>query len=249
MTVKDFENEFTQAYDADITWNRDQLKGAIYKNTNTTFTDEENGSLTVKPLANGDSDVYVKKTVAQLATDNHYLGQAAAIDDANSPFPTIKTELDEHPDNAGRILAFVPPGLTTDVRNLTDFHDLDDEGLVIPGDDETRMSRARPTIPFPGMLIGVIRGSNTFVIEWDGLEANRIVAVTERGPRAIGYREEAEATLQGFRPQAEREDYPYFDQQWFRIRGYGANNRVGAVVMEIEDATYDIPSGYEAAIP
>jgi hypothetical protein len=50
--------------------------------------------------------------------------------------------------------------------------------------------------------------------------------------------------LRGFRRVAEREDFPYEEEIWFRRAGFGAWNRVGARVDRIGNGAYAVPTGY-----
>jgi hypothetical protein len=57
-------------------------------------------------------------------------------------------------------------------------------------------------------------------------------------------REEPEAGLQGFKRVAQRNDHPFYEDQYLRIAGFGAYNRIAAVVYRIGNASYAIPSGF-----
>ena len=54
----------------------------------------------------------------------------------------------------------------------------------------------------------------------------------------------ASTPVEGFKKVAERNDHPFYESQYLRSAGFGANNRVGALVMEVSDATYDVPTNY-----
>ena len=84
----------------DADWMRRHFLAALFDNTTWSFADEEKGTLTVQPLANGDAVTYARNN-GTFATDTHYYAQAAAISDAANPFPTWKTGLSAHPENGG----------------------------------------------------------------------------------------------------------------------------------------------------
>jgi len=64
-------------------------------------------------------------------------------------------------------------------------------------------------------------------------------------------RQHPEPELQGFSRQADRNDYPWYEQQWARRAGFGAYNRVGALAYFVAagDTTYDVPTGYSNPMP
>ena len=91
MTVAQASRQTSAVLRADADWIRRHMISATVDNTSRTYSDEKYGNLTVLPLANGDTVTYVKRDGTS-ATDDHYLAQAAAIDDANNPFGAIYTE-------------------------------------------------------------------------------------------------------------------------------------------------------------
>jgi hypothetical protein len=82
--------------------------------------------------------------------------------------------------------------------------------------------------------------------EWDKLPDNYAVGVTGSGLKPLAMREDAEASLRGFGEIPGREDMPYLQRIWSRRAGFGAYNRVGAVVYRTNNATYAVPTGYSA---
>src|SRR5688572_29223632 len=102
MTAADFDAQVGLMLQGDVAWIRRHLLAALMTNTSVgwTFADPIYGNLTIKGLANGDTDLYVNATESP-ATDDHYYAQSAAIGSGNNPMTTIQTELTEHPDNSG----------------------------------------------------------------------------------------------------------------------------------------------------
>ena len=87
-----------------------------------------------------------------------------------------------------------------------------------------------------------------WLAEWKGLPANYLVATMTGGPRPIAMREEPEASLRGFNRVAERNDHPFYESQYLRVAGFGAQNRVGAVIMRVSNGAYAIPTNYQAPL-
>lgn len=246
MTVGEAAAATAEMLVADKRWVRDHIMAALFANTSWTFEDPFYGNLTIQGLANGDAVTYPLVTGADSsATDTHYLGQAAAIADATNPYPVIRDELMEHPDNGGQVIALIPPGLRATTEALATFFGNSDPNIRV-GAGASELVGALD-MPLPGTLIGY-ESSGVWVGEWAGLPDGYIVAVTTEGQRALAMREDPEAELQGFNRVAERDDHPFYESQWLRRVGFGGWNRVGAVAMEISDATYDVPAGYTSPL-
>lgn len=243
MTVAEMNDDVFAILSADVRWVRDHILAALFANTSWTFQDEEHGALTIKGLANGDTDTYqVRIGADDSTTDDHYLAQAAAIDDSNDPFQTIYDELDEHPENAmGEVVALVPTNLKNDIEALSAFLPRPDMNV------RRNMSADELVMPFnvetPGDFLGY-HSDRVWIAEWKSLPSNYIVATTVGGSKPLGMREEPETELQGFHRAGEISNYPFTEEQWVRIAGFGAWNRVGALVYQIGSGSYSVPSGY-----
>jgi hypothetical protein len=234
---------------ADARWMRDHILAALFFSTNGgwTFTDDLHGDLTVYGLANGDTTVYsILSGADQGATDTAYLAQAASISDADNPFPGIYAELTEHPDNGGQVVALVPTNLIEDVKALATFYPSADANLRL-GANETQLTGGLG-VAIPGQLIGY-ESSKVWIVEWRSLPDNYIIAVTTEGERPLAMREDTAPELRGFKRVADRNDHPWYEQQWLRKAGFGAWNRVGAVVQRIGNASYAIPTNYGSPMP
>lgn len=246
MTVQELQDELASSLVADKRWNRDHLLGALFASTSYSFVDPLNGTLTVQPLANGDSVNYLIENGTDAGTtDTHQLAQAAAIADGANPFPTIYTELTEHPENAGEVVAFVPTNLIAAVEALSLFIAVGDSAVQV-GANTSRLV-ATLNVPVPGVLRG--RVSKVWIVEWAALPDNYIIATTTGGSRPIAMREDEEPELRGFKRVAERNDHPWYESQFLRRAGYGGYNRVGAVVMRIGNASYAVPTNYTVPMP
>lgn len=247
MTTKDLARTLAVMYRGDYQWVLDHVLGHLMDNVGYTHRDiTGKGNLAVKGLANGDAVTYYNTTTNALATDSHYLGQAAAIADATNPFPTIYAELMEHPDNGGDVIAFINTAQKATAIALAEFRSalLDPDITPGPGSTTSRLTGTLNSVLPQGAKVLGKTDSGVWIVEWSVVPAGYIIAITTAGPRPLARRVFPEPSLQGFKPMGDRNDFPYFEEQWARWEGYGAYNRVGAVVMEVSDATYDIPTGY-----
>ena len=245
MSVQEANDITATLISADVRWVRDHILAALFASTNWTFNDPLHGALTIKGLANGDTDQYLIQAGADAgATDTHYLGQAAAIADATNPFPTIYQELTEHPENAGDVIAFVSTAEKASAQALATFYPVRDPNLRSGADVTELTGTLGVALPSGDASLLGYDSSGVWIAEWKTLPSGYIVATTTQGERPLGMREEPEESLKGFKKVAERNDHPFYESQYLRIAGFGANNRVGAVVMEVSDATYDVPTNY-----
>jgi len=246
-TVQEANNRMNTLLTADARWMRDHILSGLFANTSWTYTDEEHGSLTVKGLANADTDTYLIQEGADAgATDTHYFAQANAIDDSNDPFPTIHDELTEHPENGGDVIAFVPTNLKATVKALTGFYPVSDPNLQY-GNAATQLT-GNLSQALPGMVFGY-HDDGVWLVEWKAMVSSYIIAVTTDGDRPLAMRQDTAPELQGFNRVAERNDHPYYESQYLRKAGFGGQNRVGALVYRIGNGSYAVPTGYAAPMP
>lgn len=246
ITVQETNSAVAALITADKRWLRDRIMAALFTNVNYTHSDAAHGDLTIKPLANGDTDTYLIQAGADAgATDTHYLAQAGAIADASDPFPTIRSELTEHPENSGDVVVFVPTSNRTAVEGLSGFYPVNDPNLRM-GAGATVLAGTL-NVALPGDVFGY-HEAGVWLAEWKGLPANYLVATMTGGPRPIAMREEPEASLRGFNRVAERNDHPFYESQYLRVAGFGAQNRVGAVIMRVSNGAYAIPTNYQAPL-
>lgn len=244
-TVQNLNDDTSNMYQADVNWMADHILAALmYNGAGWTFQDPEWGDLTIFGLANGDTTLYAN-TSGVPATDNHYYAQAAAIADATNPFPALRTELIEHPENEDNIFHFIPSDQRTAVEGLATFTAVTDPNIV-PA-DTTRTITGNPNTAYPGTLFG--RVANGWAIEWPRLPSTYGISLAVGGTPPLGARQDPEEELTGFKPQGEIDVFPFFESQWFRRIGFGGRNRTGAVVWRIGSASYAIPTSYGSPMP
>lgn len=250
MTARDLARTMAQMYRGDYLWVQEHILGAFFANTSYTWTDiTGRGALTIRGLANGDATTYYKTGSNTLATDTHYLAQAAGIADATNPYPTIKSELVEHPENTGEVVAFIATDLVTTTQALAEFRSAQlDADIQLPNTATVLTGSLDMTLP-PGAVIKGKTDSGVWIVEWPAMPSGYILAITTGGPKPLARRVFEEDVLRGFRPQGTREDFPYFEEQWARWEGYGAFNRVGAVAVRIGNASWAVPTNYGMPMP
>lgn len=243
-TVQDVSEITVTMTMADKNWMLDHVLATLFATADWTYTDERFGALVVKPLANGDTVTYLGRNGSS-ATADHNTGQAAAIADLTNPFPGIYTRLTRPMGSNGRVISFVASNLVASIQALASFHEPPDPNIRVAANAEELVG----TLPAgtPGDPIGY--ANRVWIVDWARLPDNYIVSIIEGGERPVAMREYEVASLRGFRRAGERNDYPYFETQFKRDAGFGIWNRVGADVMEIGDATYDVPTGYEVPMP
>jgi hypothetical protein len=251
-------NRFTlDALQRDANWVTRHALAALFTNTTYLFNDKvgANGSrglgdITIQPLANGDGVLYPKRGVQVSATDTHYLAQAAAIADANNPFPAIRQELVEHPTNAAPYVAYVADSLVDPIGGLTEFVEANDPDIRYGVGGDT-LPETTAEILGPGdEVLGKTKSSNMWIVQWSFLPAGYMVVVAQggMGGPVLKMREYPAPALQGFFPENHSPDGNRQEFRMIRYAGFGAHNRIRALVMRVGSGTYAIPTGYTAPL-
>lgn len=243
MTVQEANYYTNILIQADAEYIKRQLLASMFTNVDWTNNEEGRGVHTVNPLANSDTETYFNSNSGTMATDTHYLFQAGSIAVTN-PFQTIHDELVEHPDNSGQVVVFVPDSNVADVKARAEFYPIADPNIQL-GLGTAHLTGS-VAANLPGELFGYINGC--FVKRWSALPSDYLIGTTTDGEKPVAMRQEPEAELQGFNKKADRDNYPFFESQYLRIAGFGAWNRVGAVIQRVGSGSYAIPTGYTQPI-
>jgi len=252
MRVEQLNDLIATIQDGDRSWVFDHILAALFNNADRTFYDPEKGTLTVKPIANGDSQVYqVAEGGFSGSTDNHLLAQANAIGaGADNVFVTHYAELVEHPENggagAGRVISFIPSGLKASATGLATFNPLPSADIQPGANADVLVGRLGVNVP--GTVLGM-DDIGTWIVEWPRIPANYVVSIQTSGEPPIGERVDELASLRGLIEMDDNEDFPWYQRNWMRRNGFGAWNRVGAVVSRIGNGTYVIPTNYATVMP
>lgn len=251
MTIQDVNRMVVDAMTKDSDWMIRHLLAAWYTNVAWTYTDPIYGAIAVQPLAiTSDGVVYTNRSGAA-TTAQHFLGQAAAIADATNPYPTIYDTLFSRLSNSGRVIALIPTNLKATTMALLEFREATTitaaQGLI---QASTATQFTGNQMDNPGMgdrLLGVT-DSGVWVYEWSRLPNDYILAYSEGADPIFGMRQYPQPELQGFFPEFNTADGNHYEYRSLRYAGFGALNRVGALVFRISNATYAVPTGYLAPL-
>lgn len=249
MTAKELDRHLDTVFIQDINTVRFEILKALFNSSARSFSDEIRGSLTVQPLANGDSVVYPPVLGSETeATDNHYLESgylASAISDTNNPLVTIVNELEEHfgaPSGGSNIVVFINNAETAKVSALTAFDEVIDR-FVTPGDNVNTLTGLPASLP--GRIIG--RANGAWVSEWRFIPANYMLGLHMDAPAPLMERvDPADTGLgTGFQLVADDEEWPLKASHYRHRFGFGAGNRLNGVALELGNGgTYTIPTAY-----
>lgn len=256
MTVDDMNRYTVDAMDKDADWMRRHILNAVFNNAAFTYTDDRYGALTVQPLANNDGTGYVLRGGALDTAQNHFFAQAAVISDSANPFPTLYQALDEHPSNTGPYRAYVATSLVASIQAMTGlaqptFTNLDyGSGITrsrdtINPDDKTYGAGVSPD-NFGDRFLGYNGGMEIW--EWTSLPAGYIYGQAMGVNDVVAMREYEFEQLQGLFPEFFSPDGNLQVNRLLRFAGFGINNRVGAAVYRIGNASYAIPAGYNTGL-
>lgn len=243
QTVGDVNRHLADVLQRDANWIRRHMLAALLDNTTWSYDDPAHGTLTIQPLALASDGVKYLKRSGTLATDTHHLAQAAAVADATSPFSAIYSDLSEHPVNANApIVAYIPSNIVDDVTGLAAFTEIGDPDIQ-PGAN-TATVNGRIDRGWGDEVLGKV--DKVWVVEAGILPDNYIVANARGAAPALWARQYPAASLQGLQRKEHDVNGNIMQSLFYRDLGFGAYNRVGAMVYFVEagDTTYDIPTGY-----
>lgn len=254
MTAAEYQRHLDGIQNRHVTTVRFELLRRLFNSNATTFVDETLNSptLTIQPLANGDSVNYPPVIGSEsVGTENHYLESgyaASAISDTNDPYVTIANELEEHfgfVQGGSNIVSFINTAQVPKTRDLTDFVPIADMGIQYG----TNTDLAAMNLPasMPGRVIGRMDGSGVWVVEWAYIPANYILALHLDAPAPIVRRVDLAQTglPQGLTLVARTMDSPLESAEWVDRFGFGCGNRLNGVAMELgSGGTYDIPTAF-----
>lgn len=243
QTVQDANENTVAALMMDANWLKRHLLASILDNVSWSYDTDEEPAVTVQPLANNDTVRFLKVGGAA-STDNHYLGQASAIADANNPFPAIYTDLTEHPGNGGVIVSYIPENLRLAVKALTNFDAVEDPDIIAGGNRDVLSGNI--AVGIGDEVLGKV--DNVWIILMRALPDNYILSHARAATSIVAMREYPSPSLQGFFPEAFSPDGNLLEMRMIRYCGFGVRNRVGAHVTYIGNATYAVPTDYNAPL-
>jgi hypothetical protein len=222
----------------------------LFNSSSASFVDPlDNGTLTIQPLANGDSVVYPPVIGSESeATDTHYLESgylASSISDTNNPVVTMRTELIEHfssTTGGNNIAVFHNNAQTPKLSALAEFQAVPDN--FIRTGDNINVPQNLPSVP--GTIMG--RGYGVWFVEWDWIPANYMLAIHLDEPAPL--RRRVDTLVSGI-PRGLHAYYndavrPIETMSWRARFGFGCGNRLNGVVMELgTGGSYTVPTIYQ----
>lgn len=244
-TISDIDRIIQTIRNRNINTYRKEMLTALFRNTNRTFNDNLRGSLTVKPLANGDADKYPPIAGSMdTATANHYLvsGYAAGSFSAtNDPIASIVNSFEDRygdSQHGENIVCFMPRALADEVAGLTGFVKVEDQ-YIRQGDDKD-VPINLPNVP--GTIVG--RYGGAWIVKWRWIPANYILGVHMEEEAPLVERVDSVESLRGgLQLVANDVRHPFTSSYWRHRFGLGVRNRLNGVVMFIDaGASYVVPT-------
>jgi hypothetical protein len=250
-TPDGFELQVNGIIEAGLNRLRHEILRRLFKNTVDSITEAypAGATLTVQPLANGDSVVYPPVEGSNTeATDNHYLASGYAantISNTNNPLRTLADELYEHfPATTGGIngVVFINNAQTALISALTEFDAVVDN--FIRAGSNTDVPINLPNVP--GKIIGRANVSGVWVVEWRWIPADYMLALNLEadGPLKMRVDMASSGLPRGLHMSFTDPNRPIQTMEWKHRFGIGASNRLNGVVMQLTTGSYTIPSAY-----
>jgi hypothetical protein len=252
LSAEELSNHIVTGMNSYINSFRHDVLHVLFDNVQESFTDPDHGSLSIEPLANGDTVTYPPVTGEPdtEATEDHYLesGYAAAnISDTNNPLATIRDDLDHHyngPSTGGdNIVVFCNRAQRSQLEGLTEFTEVPDN-WIMTGDNVD--------VPFglpnaPGKVLG--RASGVWVVQWDYVPANYLLGIHLDETPPLLMRHDPLSTGLGtgdFMLVSRDEQFPFESAVWRARYGIGGGNRLNGVAMELgTGGSYTVPTAYD----
>lgn len=214
-----------------------------------TFVDPINGSLSIVPLANGDSVTYPPVLGSESeATDDHYAESGYAdssISDTNNPLITIRNEIEEHfgtMTGGENIVVFCNNGDSAYLEDLTDFDPVVDN--FIRAGNNRDVPEGLPNVP--GRILG--RSNGVWVVEWRWIPDNYLLGIHMEHEKPLKMRVDPSDTglPRGLQLIQTSDKYPLQSAHYRWRFGLGTANRLNGAVLELgTGGTYTIPTSYD----
>lgn len=216
---------------------RTEILVALLLSANRTFVDVKlpTPSVTVKPLANGDTDKYPPVIGSRTeATENHYVETnyaVSSISNTNNPVKTAVNELLEHtgfPLGGGSIAYFAKSDVVEKLSGLTGYVPVVDN--YIRAGQDTAVPINLPSVP--GTIMGRFNGA--WIIDWEWMPTNYALSIDLSQPAPLKRRVDAAGTGLPSRLSfvAQRNEFPIESGIWRARFGFGVGNRLNGYVQE-----------------
>ena len=244
MTIDEANRLTVEALRRDGDWMKRHMLGALYDNTTWSFTDEEFGALTIQPLANADGTLY-PRIGGGTEDSQHYQFQAGAISDGatTNPYPVIWDQLMLHLSNQGNdVIVFIPSNITAATEALTDFTPVTDMDITPGSATDTISGNIASKRHFGDRVLG--KSNKCWIVEWAELDDDHLLAIVEGADQVLSQREHPESALQGIIVEFEDVNGNLKDTSFIRMTGFGVRNRVGAMLFQVSNGSYAIPTNF-----
>lgn len=239
LTMAELSRQIDDAMAKDARTMVKEIRRALFKSANWTFTDEQHGSLTIRRLINADgSEIpdYFETSFAG-ATHTHYITSGAAAL-ADGDIKAACDLLSEHGLN-GDLRVLFNKAQETAVKALSDFT------LAYPAKVDPGSANARALGLSDPDAIGFCEGAEVALKPW--VPAGYFFAFDANGDAPLGMREEVVDRLKGFHLAAQESvdsHYPLQNRFFRRICGFGARHRLNGACVQISgNANYTDPTG------
>ena len=259
MSVIELDSHLTTVETRMINTKRYWMLRAIMNNTNEIVNDERWGAVTVRRLANADTQVDGSATLyppkigelTEATGVNRYLTSgyaSSAMSATNNPFPILKEQLEQF-FGEGEVVCFINSAETAYVQALPGFVAVTAMG-TLPGigvtvvQGQTDSADSRLASDRPGKLLGYIR--DVEVREYRYIPAGYMVALDFTKEAPLRRRVDQPVQLRGFQLIAMTADQPLIGATWRLREGYGVRNRLNGVCMQFTTSgTYTTPTQYQ----
>lgn len=246
MTADEFAKQVNAITDADEQRLYKNLRTALFKPTNSTFTDwlqMPSIDLPVKALLNADGDPIPtgpSGTAFVGGSHTHYTG----VTTGNAPTATEAVAFIENVVehfNTGNVLVYINRAEEADVRALSGFKEYIDARLV----NLTAGINATGTLDTRNLYdraIGLLNGAEFWVKPW--IPAGYWFAFADGPDRPLVMRQPVTAGAQDLRLVAQDENYPLRATEWEHRYGLGVWNRANGAILDVAtgSTTYTMPT-------
>lgn len=250
LTVEEANRLTMDAFRRDSDWLLRHALAATLDNVPWTFNDKVGayggrgqGNVVVQPLANNDSVLYLRNGATDPSVDNHYMAQANVIDDSHNPFSAIYTGLMEHPSNVGPIVVYAATNLIPSIKALSAFVQVRDADITAGASHDVLNTSI--AAGFADRVLG--KTDECWIVEWGKLPSGYMIAHASGNP-FLKMRQYDAPELQGFRTEQFSPNGVIRENRMFRYAGFGVADRVAALVYQIGNASYTVPTSYDAPL-
>lgn len=240
-TTQELAAQFTAAQDAHILRLQREIKRAIFRSTNATFTDTlvDNVDLAVKAFVNADGAAIPSGPNGETfdgATHTHYLARVGALA-ASDISGAIETVLEHHA--MGEVRIYINRASETAIRGFTSNFTPYIDARIVPGSGVTVANGQLDQSNMYNRAIGVFDSAEVWVKSW--VPANYMFVFVKGAPKPLVIRERTPGSS-GLMLAADDEAYPLRAQTLEAEFGVGVWNRTNGAVLYTGGTSYVNPT-------